>query len=139
MALVLMHNPHDKNGHINNSNIVVGAILEDTIVRSTKTQTSADGELCWLRTRLEAKRQAGSFSAGKLELEATAGTKHAPASEKENSRMGLCTGSGNAGTCVPKVWVWGARLRRDQYTVGWFGVPARMLEPTGFSTVGFYT
>lgn len=48
---------------------MVDGLLEDTIVRSTKSQTDADGELVWLRNRLEAKRRDPCCAYGKGALE----------------------------------------------------------------------
>lgn len=67
------------------SNVVVGDILEDTIVRSTKSQTTADGELVWLRARLDAKRKANSYYTGKLALEGDSTSKEQSALDKAAS------------------------------------------------------
>lgn len=45
----------------------VGDLLADTITRSAKTQTDADGELAWLRKRLDNERR-NPRSRGKLAL-----------------------------------------------------------------------
>lgn len=37
--------------------VAVGNLLEDTIKRSAKTQSHADGELAWLRKRLDNERR----------------------------------------------------------------------------------
>lgn len=37
--------------------VVVGDLLEDTITRSAKNQSDADGELSWLRKRLDIARR----------------------------------------------------------------------------------
>lgn len=81
----------------NSNHVVVGDILEDTIVRSTKTMTTSDSELAWLRKRLETKRQAAAnaFLAGKLALEsrdsASSKQKRAPLG-KENALAGSSSG-----------------------------------------------
>lgn len=48
--------------------LVVGDLLEDTITRTTKAQTGADGELAWLRKRLDSERR-DPRARGKLALE----------------------------------------------------------------------
>lgn len=45
--------------------VVVGDLLEDTITRSAKNQSDADGELSWLRKRLDIARR-DPRSKGKL-------------------------------------------------------------------------
>lgn len=49
--------------------VIVGDLLEDTIVKSAKSQSDADGELLWLRTRLDTKRRDPCCSRGRLALE----------------------------------------------------------------------
>jgi len=48
--------------------LAVGDLLEDTITRSAKSQNCAEGELAWLRTRLENERR-DPRGRGKLALE----------------------------------------------------------------------
>lgn len=106
--------------YINKNHVVVGDILEDTIVLSTKTQTTSDSELSWLRNRLEVKRHAvaSTCAAGKRALESAdnASSKHkrVPAG-KENTLVPSSAGAAAGVTkvcgsscvcsCCENVWV----------------------------------
>lgn len=53
--------------------LVVGDLLEETITRTAKTQNGADGELAWLRKRLDNERR-DPRARGKLALESDGGS-----------------------------------------------------------------
>ena len=86
--------------------LVVGNLLEDTITRTAKTQNGADGELTWLRKRLENERRdprargklalesdrSSSSSSGGSQPRANATTKNVLPADKENASAGRTGG-----------------------------------------------
>lgn len=66
--------------------LAVGDLLEDTITRSAKSQSCADGELAWLRTRLENERR-DPRGRGKLALETSDRRSGGRSSSSSNNKL----------------------------------------------------